>query len=127
MPSQTIDGYGLTSFPQDGKPKGSRIKDASALRSVYWQMRQDDLISGGQRFAINQQINGAQPYLQSAKKKAGAVGGSNLNFGEASARIRQTLTTYNDMLDPLKEVLREKNAHSAGAHLATPLRWAPAA
>ena len=95
-------GTTLTPFPAKGKPTGSRIADAETLRSMYWQMLQDDVISGGQRFAINQQINGAQPYLQTAKKKAGAVGGSNLNFGEASARIRQTLTTYNDMLDPLR-------------------------
>ena len=85
-----------------GKPPGARIKDATALQSIYWRMLQDDTLSAMQRYGIRQQINGAAPYATSTKKKAASFGGSNLNFGSAKSRIVRSTTVYNDMLDTLK-------------------------
>ncbi len=98
-------GVGLTPFPEDGRPKGSRLKDAPSFQSIYWQMQHDDQLSGIQRGGIRAVINGAPPYKEGAKAKAGALDGSNLNFGLARARLTQSLTTYNDMLDSLKALI----------------------
>lgn len=101
-PTNGGNAFGLVPFPEKGKPREPRLADYNALNSIYCQMLTDDQISSKQRYGIQMQINGAPPYAEGTKRKAGTAGASNLNFGEARARIAQTQTIYNDMLDSLK-------------------------
>jgi hypothetical protein len=106
MAKQPTDGIGqLGSFPENGRPTGSRIKDAQSLQAIFWQMQFEDQLSSIQRAGIQYVINGGAPYKQGERAKAGALDGSNINFGAARARLAQILTTYYDMLDSVKALL----------------------
>lgn len=100
-----VNATALQPFPETGKPKGSRLKDAASLQSIYWQMRQDDSLSSKQRAGIRAVIDGAAPYKESSRRKAGSGAASNLNFGSAKARLDQTLTAYNEMMDSVRNVI----------------------
>lgn len=92
---------GLEPFPDKGRPKGERLKDAVSLQGIFDQFKLDDTISARQRTGIRAMVDGQPPYREAALRRAGAANRSNLNFGEAKSRLSQSLTSYNDLLESL--------------------------
>lgn len=92
-------------FPEKGKPKGERLADAASLQSIYQRFKLEDIYSSKQRMGIRAMIDGQPPYKEALLRKAGAANRTNLNFGEANARLQQTLTSYNDLIESVPVVI----------------------
>lgn len=90
---------GLTPFPEKGKPKGSRIKDAQSVLNIYGKLRKDDQESARLRAGVQAMFDGEPPWKQAALRASGAGFRHNLNFGKGKAILSQTLAGYNDLIE----------------------------
>jgi len=98
----------LLTIDDKGKAPASRIKDHSALHSIYKNLLLADESAAADRARIMDMFDGAAPYDPVALRRLGQGYRANLNFGEAAADLEQSLTAYNDLVTSVDRLVSVK-------------------
>lgn len=94
---QTLDA-------KSGKPPRERLKDASALHSIYTTALLADQKSAFNRVLLQQDADGAPPVDQ-AKLDASGIQQFNLNYLSGDTKLQAALVAYSDLLEGTTELV----------------------
>ena len=100
----------LLTIDAKGKAPETRIKDHSALHSIYKNLLLADEQSAADRSRIMDMFDGAAPYDPVVLRRMGQAYRANLNFGEAAADLEQSLTAYNDLVTSVDRLVSVKTS-----------------
>lgn len=100
----------LLTIDDKGKAPATRIKDHSALHSIYKNLLMADEQSASDRSRIMDMFDGAAPYDPIVLRRMGQAYRANLNFGEAAADLEQALAAYNDLVTSVDRLVAVKTS-----------------
>lgn len=92
--SSALDEIPLKRLDEEGKPPEERLKKASALRSSFVQMRENDLINAHNRALCQGLLDGEPPYSASELAESNQPDTTNLNFQGAEQKLEQAKAPY---------------------------------
>lgn len=93
------EGRGVATLDDKGKAPKERLKDASALHSIYVRALRDDDKSARNRAILKNHADGAPPVSDASLAASGLSWQYNLNFLSSDSKLQAAITAYSDLLD----------------------------
>ena len=103
--------YGLDDLKEGEKPPASRVKDAESVRSMLYELINDDQIASYRRAQIQGIIDGNAPYNDQQLREMGQADRINVNWGHAEAKVEAAVIPYFDILTSVPFYATVKSNH----------------
>jgi hypothetical protein len=96
----------LPGLPETGDPPKHRLDSADAARRVWRRILDDDKESSAARAKYDAMFGGEPPYSKSELVETGQGWRSNVDFGEARARLNYTTVSYLDLVNAVPTLVK---------------------
>jgi len=107
-PALPIDSLDLQTLPEKGPAPESRLKDVKSAHELYTKIRYADNTSSANRASIQAMFDEEPPYNDVDLVATGQGFRTNVNFGEGSNLLEQSMSAYVDMLHSVETLLSVK-------------------
>lgn len=101
----------LEDIGESGEPPAERLSGARALRGIYQQMHEDDLVSAANRAEHQDLLDNAPPYVDAELNEANMQHATNLNWGGAEQQLERAMAPYYRLVQSPENLLALKTLH----------------
>lgn len=96
----------LPGIPETGNPPKKRLDTVASARAVWRRMVDDDKESAAARARVDAMFGGEPPYSKHELVETGQGWRSNVDFGEARARLNYTTVSYLDLVNAVPTLVK---------------------
>jgi len=109
----SVSDMPLLSMSETGAVPKSRLCKASAQRSIFKRMYEDDRTNAFNRAQIQDLLDGGTPYSQAELNEANQPDTTNLNFGGAEEQLEKAMAPYYDLVQSPEDIVSVCTLHGA--------------